>query len=76
MKKMVLGLMLIVGSLSFASGESEGNFVNNLYKFDKNFNTKEIQKDEYISRGENKIVNELSSSEVILIKGERGKDSK
>jgi len=55
MKKLVLGLMLMVGSLSFATGtegRGEGNFVNNLYKYNQ-----EKSLNENLSRGTKQSVN-------------------
>ncbi|WP_320045828.1 hypothetical protein [uncultured Ilyobacter sp.] len=71
MKKVILGMMLVVGSLSFANdieGRGDGSFVNNLYKYNQ-----EKSLDENLSRSVKKVVNKDLSKQ-LLIEKERSSD--
>lgn len=74
MKKAILGIMLIAGSLSFAN-ERENRDEKSFEKWrNVNFSKEDQFADEYINRGVQKNINEFLFKEVLFIRGERGSD--
>ena len=74
MKKIILGMMLIVGSLSFADYRVDGDEEQFSRIHNLNFVKTEKQADENLSRGVKKsVINEELSNEVFMEKEKGGR---